>query len=218
MQSLHEAAATIQFDTEAFDAVSDRAYAALGACDGRFAKAVALARSGAVRLLPDGQACVQSQEEDGQGYTVNGSCPCPDAQCRADNGHCKHVIASWLVRKMAQAMQAGPSRPPGGLSASFPEAPASANVHLLIEGRQVQLTVRDTDEERLLQRLRAILTQYPRPEKAKASSPPAPPPEGWCVVHQVVMRENHKDGRTWWSHPLPEGGWCKGKQPKGQGR
>jgi len=27
------------------------------------------------------------------------------------------------------------------------------------------------------------------------------------------MKENHKDGRTWYSHRDPEGdGWCKGRQ------
>ena len=122
MATIAEAVATVQFDNDNFDRVADKAYAALGACDGRFAKAVALARSGAVRLLPDGQACVQSQEEEGQGYTVNGACPCPDAQYRADNGHCKHVIAVWIMRRLAQASQALPQ--PGAPGDRQPASPA----------------------------------------------------------------------------------------------
>ena len=45
--------------------------------------------------------------------------------------------------------------------APLPEAPASVNVRLTIDGREVQLTLRDTDEERLLERLQAVLQQYP---------------------------------------------------------
>ena len=104
---------------------------------------------------------------------------------------------------------------------SLPEAPASANCHVMIAGRQVQVTLRDTDETRLLVRLTRLLAQYPV-EQASIATPTAPgasmgQPEGWCQVHQVQMRRNEKDGRSWYSHQAPEGGWCKGK-PKGQGR
>ena len=112
---------------------------------------------------------------------------------------------------------------------ALPEAPASANCHLTIAGRQVQLTLRDTDEVRLLERLQAVLQQYPAPEPAKASSqgpgqtqPLSPqqhnaaamhrPVTGFCAVHNVQMHLNTgKDGRTWYSHRLPEGGFCKGR-------
>jgi hypothetical protein len=33
---------------------------------------------------------------------------------------------------------------------------------------------------------------------------------GWCSKHGVQMTQNHKDGRSWWSHKTAEG-WCKGK-------
>jgi hypothetical protein len=45
----------------------------------------------------------------------------------------------------------------------LPEAPASVNCHITIEGRQVQLTLRDRDETRLLERLTTLLKQYPVP-------------------------------------------------------
>jgi hypothetical protein len=95
----------------------------------------------------------------------------------------------------------------------LPEAPASVNVHVTIGGRDVQVTLRDTDESRLLQRLEAVLALYP----VETPAPPAAAPEGWCQVHQVQMRRNEKDGRSWFSHQAPEGGWCKGTR-KGQGR
>jgi hypothetical protein len=54
----------------------------------------------------------------------------------------------------------------------LPEAPASVNCHIMIEGRQVQITLRDTDENRLLGRLAALLRQYPLPETQPAQPEP----------------------------------------------
>jgi hypothetical protein len=96
----------------------------------------------------------------------------------------------------------------------LPEAPASANCHVTIAGRQVQVTLRDTDETSLLSRLTALLALYPV-EQAAASH--GEPREGWCQAHQVQMPRNAKDGRSWYSHRAEDGSWCKGK-PKGQGR
>ena len=31
-----------------------------------------------------------------------------------------------------------------------------------------------------------------------------------CPIHGVPMRQNHKDGRSWWSHKTADG-WCKGQ-------
>jgi hypothetical protein len=87
------------------------------------------------------------------------------------------------------------------------EAPASVNVHLQLAGRQVQLTLRDSDEGRLLARLDAVLQRFPLvvpPTSTQAQ------PEGWCTKHGVQMQQNHKDGRSWWSHKTAEG-WCKGR-------
>jgi hypothetical protein len=81
-------------------------------------------------------------------------------------------------------------------------------VHLDFGGRQVQLTLRDTDEGRLLARLEAVLQRFPlvvKPTDTQAR------PEGWCAKHGIQMQLNHgKDGRQWWSHKTAEG-WCKGK-------
>jgi hypothetical protein len=33
---------------------------------------------------------------------------------------------------------------------------------------------------------------------------------GWCSKHAVQMTQQHKDGRTWYSHQTADG-WCKGK-------
>jgi hypothetical protein len=79
------------------------------------------------------------------------------------------------------------------------------NCHLLIAGRQVQLTLRGTSEVDVLARLEQVLQRYPLPEA------PAPEAATVCPVHQVPMRQTTKDGRTWWSHRTAEGQWCKGR-------
>jgi hypothetical protein len=94
----------------------------------------------------------------------------------------------------------------------LPEAPASVNVRLQIDGRDCQLTLRDSDEGRLLQRLAAVLAQYPAPQPA-----PQVPTQGqgagkdWCSIHNTAMKETTKNGRTWRSHRTAEGQWCKGR-------
>jgi hypothetical protein len=49
--------------------------------------------------------------------------------------------------------------------------------------------------------------------QAPAQSPTQSPgqPEGWCSKHSLQMTQNHKNGRSWWSHRLADGTWCKGK-------
>jgi hypothetical protein len=172
---------------ELLDQVADRAYAALGPCNGRLARAVAMVRSGAVTLLPTGYVEVQSQSRDELTYTVNGSCPCPDAQHRAPNGHCKHLLAAWLVRRVHNVQ---PQTPPAEPAApALPEAPASVNCHITLEGRQVQITLRDADETRLLGRLAALLRQYPLTETQQ----PCPPAQ--CLSEGLVRAPRGPDAQ-----------------------
>jgi len=74
----------------------------------------------------------------------------------------------------------------------------------VLEGRQVQVTLRDTDETRLLQRLAALLKQYPAPAQPERR-------QGWCAIHNAHMKQTTKNAKTWWSHRTPDGQWCKGK-------
>jgi hypothetical protein len=90
---------------------------------------------------------------------------------------------------------------------ALPEAPASANVRVTIAGREVQVTLRDHDEQRLLARLGTLLQQFP---VEPASSTPQDRGAGWCHIHNVPMRKNEKQGRVWYSHTV-DGHWCKGK-------
>src|SRR5262249_10283028 len=67
------------------------------------------------------------------------------------------------------------------------EAPASCNTYVTIAGRKVQLTLRDSDEQRLLTRLEALLERFPVEEEPESAS--TPPAEDWCAIHQVQMKE-----------------------------
>jgi len=214
--------------------------ATLPECNGRVDSAVKIVLAGDVELMPDGKAKVASQSNGTTAYhVVNGECSCKDFP-KAPSNWCKHRIAAGLQKratalakqKLAQLDGASnghaeaPSQPPaespqgqpqGETVPTLPEAPASANCHILIEGRQVQVTLRDTDETRLLTRLAALLQQYPL-----AQPPTQPPAQGtgqpssqddrpYCHTHKVALQKFTKDGRTWYSHKAPDGSWCKGQ-------
>jgi hypothetical protein len=96
------------------------------------------------------------------------------------------------------------------------EAPVSLNCHLMLEGRQVQVTLRGTDESVVLHRLITLLQQYP-----VAQPPTEPPTQGtgstvpdhnpFCHIHKVPLKKFSKHGRTWYSHKKSDGSWCRGK-------
>ncbi len=196
--------------------IAERAKATLPECNGRVDKAVALVLAGDVELLPDGKARVASQSNGTTEYVVcNGTCECKDFP-RAPSGWCKHRIAAGMQKRVQALVQktlsAGtnghaeaPSQPaqPQPTPAPLPEAPASVNVHLTVSGRQVQLTLRDSDESRLLARLDAVLQRFPVDATPADTTPQ-------CPRHGVPMKLNTKDGRSWWSHRTADG-WCKGK-------
>ena len=210
---------------EAVAEIADKAKATLPQCNGRVESAVKIVLAGDVELLEGGKAQVASQSNGQTVYhVVNGECTCKDYP-KAPSGWCKHRIAAGM-QKRATALakqkleapangQATTPEPPAQPHASpavpatpLPEAPASANCYVTLAGRKVQVTLRDSDEQRLLVRLEALLQRFPaeaEPEGEQAQ------PEGWCRKHAVPMKLNHgKDGSTWYSHKTADG-WCKGK-------
>jgi hypothetical protein len=222
MSTVPESATTIQTDRDAYRhivaEIAEKARATLPECNGRVDKAVALVLAGDVELLADGKAKVASQSNGTTTYyVVNGTCECRDFP-KAPSGWCKHRIAAGLAKRVAVRVRAhldapatgqapAPSQPtpaPAVPSTPLPEAPASVNVHLELAGRQVQLTLRDSDEGRLLQRLDVVLQRFPLVVKPTDETPR-------CPKHGVVMKLNHgKDGSTWHSHKTADG-WCKGR-------
>ena len=84
-----------------------------------------------------------------------------------------------------------------------------------LDGQECLLTARGmtaAEFKRNLEAIRGVLDPVSIPTRI-----PQAPPQGqnaelhWCRAHQVQMTENVKDNRRWWSHRLPEGGFCKGK-------
>ena len=203
--------------------IADKARATLPQSAGRIDKAVALVLAGDVEVLGDGTARVASQSNGQTVYhIVNGHCDCRDYE-KAPDQWCKHRLAHALYKraypvakaKLEAATPASHEAPAGEAqvwrsnttptpTAPLPEAPASVNVHLDLAGRQVQLTLRDSDEGRVLARLDAILQRFPLTGKPADDTP-------HCAKHGVPLVLQHgKDGRTWYSHKTTDG-WCKGK-------
>src|SRR2546425_833527 len=197
--------------------IATKAHEKLPECNGRIDSAVKIVLAGDVELLADGTAKVASQSNGTTAYhVVNGHCDCRDYE-KAPHNFCKHRLSAAIARRAQELTKAiladtnGQAEPPAQPQASptvpttpLPEAPASVNVHLELAGRQVQLTLRDSDEGRLLQRLEAVLQRFPLVVKPTDETPR-------CPKHSVVMKLNHgKDGSTWYSHKTADG-WCKGK-------
>ena len=175
---------------------------------------------------------------------VNGVCECADYP-RAPGNLCAHRLAYGIARRAAERTPALPapveteasSPAAAGVTPDqdylgnvetpappLPEAPASVNVRLTIGGREVQLTLRDTSEERLLVRLEEVLQRFPLPQPQAQPSPQQLSPQqhnaaamhrkvvDFCPIHNCAMKENTKDGRRWFSHyDETAGRWCKGR-------
>ena len=211
---------------------------------GRIASAVKLVLAGDVDLLPDGGAMVASRSKASVEYhLVNGVCECADYP-RVPGNLCAHRLAYGIARRAAERTPALPapvetdasSPAAAGVTPDqdylgnvetpappLPEAPASVNVRLTIGGREVQLTLRDTSEERLLVRLEEVLQRFPLPQPQAQPSPQQLSPQqhnaaamhrkvvDFCPIHNCAMKENTKDGRRWFSHyDETAGRWCNG--------
>jgi hypothetical protein len=187
--------------------------------NGRLEGAVKLVLLDEVQPQDDGSVLVGSCTDPLKVYRLVGTtCDCKDfTDKKAPESWCRHRIAAGLHKRVRELLAASAVTSPP--APTLPEAPASVNCHLTIEGRQVQITLRDTNETRLLTRLQAVLKQYPVP----APAPPLSPQQhnaaamhkkviDFCPIHNVQMKENEKGGRRWYSHyDEAAGRWCKGK-------
>src|SRR5262245_52600003 len=214
--------------------IAERAKQTLPECNGRVDSAVKIVLAGDVELLPDGKAKVASQSHGTTLYhIVNGECSCKD-YAKAPSHWCKHRIAAGLAKRASaltkqrleqldaasndttttapeQGDEAPVATPVQETVATpilpLPEAPASCNVYVNIGGRQVQVTLRDTDEQHMLTRLETLLQRFPVIEEPKEPAQQ----EGWCAEHNVQMKLNHGKRGSWWSHKMADGQWCNQK-------
>jgi hypothetical protein len=206
--------------------VAAQAKAALPEANGRVDKARDLVLGGLVSPQPQATFLVRSQASKDTTYTVTPEgCTCPDAQKGAD-GRCKHRIATWIWRKAraqiaqqaeaAEVAQVAEAAVAYGQTATLPEAPASVNVHVQLSGRTVQLTLRDHDEVRMLNRLEALLTRFPSP-RAEAEAPPIAPPATLpsCRYHgtEHMRPSKYGAGRFYCAVKLADESWCNQQWP-----
>ena len=165
-----------------------------------------------VDLHDDGSATVHSASDPTRHYRiVEGTCDCRDF-AQAPEHLCAHRLAAGLVRKAKELVPQSPPVETERVSPPLPEAPASVNCYIAMEGRQIQLTLRDNDEGRLLARLQTVLAQYPVQPAPPAPSQPLGQSEDWCGKHGVTMKWNEgKEGRKGWYSHRTDDGWCKGR-------
>jgi len=211
--------------------------------NGRLESAVKLVLQHDVRWLEDGAIEVGSSSDPMKTYTLAGhACDCQDfAYGQAPEGWCQHRIAAGIAKRVGEVMAqqardagmtavdaheepmvdvrpatydaATPPPAPGALG----EAPASCNVYVMISGHKVQVTLRDSDEARMLDRLQVLLARYPAApaREERRDAPPAQTDEvPQCYIHGAMKESTKAPGTYYCPKKLANGEYCKERHPK----
>jgi len=178
------------------------------ALNGRVEKACKLVLGGDVELHPDGTALVNSLTDPTRAYQVTGTpgqCPCKDFE-HAPEHLCCHRLAVGFRRKVQELL----STPEPAAVAPLGEAPASCNVYVTIGGHKVQVTLRDSDEARMLARLQVLLAQYPAPQTSAPAQTPPVDATPQCPQHGALKKSSK--GKGWYCPTrLDDDTWCPSK-------
>ena len=99
------------------------------------------------------------------------------------------------------------------LESPFTEAPASWNTRYVTpEGFVCQITLRGDTGKELLEKadvaMRFLLEHGYQPDQKTHHNGDT----RRCPLHQCEMRRFEKDGRSWYSHKLEDGTWCRGRR------
>lgn len=123
-----------------------------------------------------------------------------------------------------------PTPPPAAVPSG--EYPLSTLcLRLDVDGVGLSWTLRGDDSDvaarlpRVLDYIKRLQAKLPKPvpgsdpvpETPAPAAVPAPPLEqraDWCAIHHVAMVQQVNERGSWWSHRLPEGGYCKGKRKR----
>ena len=207
--------------------IADKAKAKLPECSGRVESAVKIVLNGDVELQADGTAKVASQSNGSTTYhVVNGSCDCKDF-AKAPHNFCKHRLSAAIVRRAHELVKQrleqldSASNETSELHAehtkveaqaeapALPEAPVSITLKATLHGHEVMVTLRGTD-------FVSVKTQVEQASEwlqAQGTGQTSHQEDShYCSIHHVVLKQQHKDGHTWYSHWVAdEKRWCKGK-------
>jgi hypothetical protein len=204
--------------------IAEKAKARLPECNGRVDKAVAIILAGGVELLADGTARVASQSSSSMAYhVVKGRCDCRDFE-RAPGQLCKHRLAFGLARRAQELVSAKPNAASNGQAAAapdptptqpdapmttLPEAPVSITLKATLHGHEVLVTLRGVD----FASVKAQVEQASEWLSVQGTGQTSHQEDyHYCPLHKVPLKQQHKDGRTWYSHWVAdEKRWCKGK-------
>jgi hypothetical protein len=177
------------------------------AVNGRLEAGVRLVLNGDVEPLEDGSIKVGSSDPTRWYHLVGTSCTCTDfTQGKAPEGWCKHRIAAGLAKRVSELVAALPAPAPAPPAAPLPEAPVSITLKATLHGHEVLVTLRGVDFASVKEQVEQASAWLQSQTPVQASSTG----EGWCSLHNVQMKQNHKAGRSWWSHQTDQG-WCRGR-------
>jgi hypothetical protein len=99
---------------------------------------------------------------------------------------------------------------------TFLEAPASWNVRYASqEGYICQLTLRANSGKDLLEKAGVALSfllEHGNSPSDNNNNHHSNGDTKLCPIHKVGMKRREKDGKSWFSHKLEDGNWCRGKQ------
>ena len=106
----------------------------------------------------------------------------------------------------------------------LPEAPVSWNVrYTSSQGFDCQLTLRGIDAAEVLTLADQLMGKMtgagvesaPGPKNGNGNGNGAalvkPADVRWCSIHDCAMDRYEKNGRSWYSHRIEGGKWCKGR-------
>lgn len=139
--------------------VAEKAKAILPtAVNGRVEAAVKLVLQGDVEPQEDGTIRVGSSDPTRYYVLTGQACTCTDfTQGKAPQGWCKHRVAAGIAKRVNEMLAALPAPAPEPTPVALPEAPCSINFKGMLHGYEMQFTIRDADESRLLARLQTLL-------------------------------------------------------------
>jgi hypothetical protein len=91
----------------------------------------------------------------------------------------------------------------------LPEAPVSITLKATLHGHEVMVTLRGVD----FASVKAQVEQASEWLSVQGTAQTSHQEDShYCSLHKVALKQQHKDGRTWYSHWVAnEKRWCKGK-------